>query len=278
MNLEYPFVDRAFRECDIYLTDHPAAGRAKTPPTDRPRRPVQERPANIHYSMPERRWRLWVSMGFSAAVMGAGLLGFNGHPRAKIVRVDSTPTLTLIELPKILPDEDDEPTDTHAPDNNAAVDVPALPDVPATVSLENSFVQQIDYSTLKPHTAVDSENLRAIPALIRHSGAASALRGLKDIFNLSDLDHIPEPVFQPMPRVTDRLLEGAAEAHVVVDFIVTQTGDVLDPQIVKAEPYRVADATLAAVSKWRFRPGVKNGKHVNTRVRQPILIKPSVDE
>ena len=58
--------------------------------------------------------------------------------------------------------------------------------------------------------------------------------------------------------------------QVIVDFTVDKEGMVRDARVVMSTNPKFEKPALDAIRKWRFKPGVKNGRHVNVRVRQPI--------
>jgi len=62
-------------------------------------------------------------------------------------------------------------------------------------------------------------------------------------------------------------------AKVTVEFIVDRDGKVLNPVVVQTTHDGFNDAAMAGVSRWRFRPGWKNGKKVNTRMSVPIIFR-----
>ena len=80
-----------------------------------------------------------------------------------------------------------------------------------------------------------------------------------------------KPLVVVNPTFPESALQQAREGWVLVEFNVTDEGHVSRPEVVEAQPPDLFDeATLEAVSKWRFKPRVKDGQRVgqaNTRVR-----------
>jgi protein TonB len=58
---------------------------------------------------------------------------------------------------------------------------------------------------------------------------------------------------------------------VVVDFIVDANGDVQNAFAVKMSQREFESAAVQAVSKWKFKPGKKGGRAVNTHMQVPIV-------
>jgi len=102
---------------------------------------------------------------------------------------------------------------------------------------------------------------------LKGMGAGGA-GGEDDIVSLADLDQPPRATYQPSPTrdAKTRKLEGT----VYVLFVVDQNGRVQDPRVHKSTEPAFDRAAVAAVKKWRFEPGKKNGKPVQFRMRVPI--------
>ena len=79
----------------------------------------------------------------------------------------------------------------------------------------------------------------------------------------------PVVVIRPMyPR--DAAISGI-EGWVKVEFTITETGAVKDPQIVDAQPPRVFNReAIRAIMKWKFKPRVIDGVAVERRATQVI--------
>lgn len=56
----------------------------------------------------------------------------------------------------------------------------------------------------------------------------------------------------------------------MVQYIITKTGTVEFPVVLKSTDARFNETTIAAVVKWKFKPATKNGKPVNCRVAQAL--------
>jgi protein TonB len=60
-----------------------------------------------------------------------------------------------------------------------------------------------------------------------------------------------------------------------VEFVIDATGRVAQAQVVKSTHKEFEPTTLAALSEWRFVPGLKGGRQVNTRVTQVFQYEPN---
>jgi TonB family protein len=75
---------------------------------------------------------------------------------------------------------------------------------------------------------------------------------------------VVEPVYPDALRFTD------VTGDVLVEFIVDTTGQVRNAKIVRSDHPLFSDRALEAIARWRFHPGRKDGRLVNTRMQVPI--------
>jgi protein TonB len=142
-----------------------------------------------------------------------------------------------------------------------------LADIPTAVPTVSTFTQLMDVVPPLDPDAL-AKGIMSIPVNIQRGRPDSSK--IKDLFNLSDLDRPPEPIVQTPPQFPYELRTLVTEASVRIGFIVTSKGDVVLPYVIASSHKEVERPALEAVLKWKFRPGVKNGRKVNTRVEQPI--------
>lgn len=214
----------------------------------------------------------WSAVGVSAVFHAVVFFGFGHRAQPpKPVATDEGMTLTLV-MPdlKDLEEPDRTPSDDETP-VEAGLSVPTLADVPTQIDLTEAFVQQIDYSTLVPQQDLSAAKTLTIPV---HIGRGTKLGdGNEKIFNLADLDRPPEPLVKIAPVVPLSLRQAGNRAVVAVGFIVDPSGQVRNAYVVRSEDHRYDDCALIGISKWKFRPGIKNGRRVNVRMMQPMIIE-----
>jgi protein TonB len=86
------------------------------------------------------------------------------------------------------------------------------------------------------------------------------------IFNLSDLDQQPIPRFGD-PKFPFEMKFNDVPGTFEVGFICDTEGHVRDAHVINSSGSSALDqATVAGVSKWRFKPGMKDGHAVNVRM------------
>ncbi len=223
------------------------------------------------YDTPRRsRTRVAASILISAAVHGVIFFGFAGHkPVAKTKAVDEAPVIALV-IPQIKELEEPEPVvkDDEPPPPDLGTLAPMLADTPQ-IPKPGDFVQQLDFASLLPRPDMGDVKMFTIPEHISRAGKGAGNFG--KIFDLADLDRIPEPLFQPSPVYPPSLRREGLRVTVQVDFIVDTQGRVTNPVIVMSEHPGFNDAAVTGVSKWKFRAGIRGGTKVNTRMRVPLI-------
>lgn len=90
-------------------------------------------------------------------------------------------------------------------------------------------------------------------------------------FDISQLDVPPRPSFQARPQYPFALRRAGVAGEALVDFVVDTDGNVQRAYAIRATHPGFADAAVAAVQRWRFRPGQKAGRAVNTHMQVPIV-------
>jgi protein TonB len=76
------------------------------------------------------------------------------------------------------------------------------------------------------------------------------------------------------PQYPYRAQRRGIEGWVKLSLLITEQGSVQDLVVVEAEPEGVFDnAAIRAVSKWKFKPRIENGKAVTVRAEQVVTFK-----
>ena len=91
------------------------------------------------------------------------------------------------------------------------------------------------------------------------------------IFDIADLDQRPRPISQVEPRYPLEMKKAKITGSVVLLFVLNEGGRVEDLRVEASSRPEFEKPALAAVRKWRFKPGTREGKAVRSYVRQQIL-------
>lgn len=95
--------------------------------------------------------------------------------------------------------------------------------------------------------------------------------GIKDIFDLAEVDVAPMPVAQMRPLYPLRAKRAGIEGWVRVRFVVNTKGLVEKVRVIEAMPENIFDqSVIKCLSSWRFSPGTYEGEAVNTLVGTTI--------
>jgi len=79
------------------------------------------------------------------------------------------------------------------------------------------------------------------------------------------------PIVTSKPRYPLRAQSRNIEGWVVVEFTITPTGAVIDPKVADAKPKGIFDRSATnAISKWKFKPKIENGRPVAQRAVQRL--------
>ena len=208
-----------------------------------------------------------ISAAISGSLIAVCLFGFNGHPNAPKHRGVQADDLVQIEMPPLaaeppevqraeeLPPEDDAEPVAYAP--------PTLVDIPS-ITPDATFVQEI--APPPPPGIEPAKNLVAIPPA--SPGGFGGHR--QQIFDLAQLDQKPAVRIQNPPVFPADMRRRGISGEVNLRFVVDADGNVRDPEVVSATNFEFQIAALQAVSKWKFRPGRRNGRSVSTWMTEAL--------
>jgi periplasmic protein TonB len=199
----------------------------------------------------------------SLALHGTFLGAFNRKAAPKAKPVDTEEKIIQMEMPDIPPEEEEvvEELVEEAPANQLAP--PSLVDVPS-VNV-TAFTQPLQPPPPPGLTA--AAGAITIPVVKPGTRLGS---GMKDLFDVANLDQPPQLRVPVNPNYPFEMRRAGISGEVLVEFIVDTNGNVAAIQVVKSSQREFEQPALQAVSKWKFRPGKKGGRNVNTRVQQVI--------
>lgn len=183
-----------------------------------------------------------------------------------VVRQEEDFTIELMEMPPLEP----EPEEIFEEDTSEVVEEiefapPMQADVPS-VNVESAFVQK-----LQPPPPPGLDRPSGVISIPKTSASRAIGQGMKDLFDLKNLDQAPTPRFQSKPVYPFEMRRAGIEGQVLVGFIVDSNGGVREAYPIRSTHREFESAAVQAVSKWRFRPGKKGGRSVNTRMQVPIV-------
>ncbi len=176
-------------------------------------------------------------------------------PKEDVIQFDMPPVEE--EKEDVVKDLDDTPVENQlAP--------PSLVDLPSVVPV-NAFTQPL---TPPPPPGMTPQK-GAITIPVNKPGANFG-KGISDLFNVNDLDQKPIARVQPQPAYPYEMSRAGITGEVVVEFIINTNGDVVQAQVTRSSHREFEVPAIQAVLKWKFKPGRKGGRVVNSRASQLI--------
>jgi protein TonB len=194
---------------------------------------------------------------------GLAFLGWH-HPRPAGTDPKSTPTMCApVDLTWFEPPEE-------TPDTG-----PVARGHPDVARSEDTFTQPRDDTPFvivtQTRITIGPVAIHLSPGPIGPSDGIGELTGVDPIASVTALDNIPRTRAQIAPAYPFEAKREGLTGDVLVEFTVTERGEVTNPRIIRSNNPIFDEPTLRAVSKWRFEPGRKNGRIVRFRMAQPIV-------
>ena len=137
-----------------------------------------------------------------------------------------------------------------------------------------------------PQLAEAPQQLSISPDLELAAGAGGALAGFGEAraltgaqavqdqaFDVSELEKRPEAISQVAPAYPAELRKAKIDGSVMLMFVLDENGRVEDPRVENSSRPEFEKPAVEAIKKWRFRPGIREGKAVRTYIRIPIKFK-----
>jgi protein TonB len=191
------------------------------------------------------------------------------QPKPPVVK-EELPKIEVFDMPQIKPETEEvvDPTQQQAPPQDFAP--PMQQDVPQ-MTTDTTFIQQ-----LQPPPPQNVQVNRS--AIIIPQNTGNWAKGIGQIFDISKLDQIPEAISRPPPQYPFEMRRAGISGQVVVMFIVDANGDVRNAYAASSTQHDFEQNAVAAVAKWKFKPGRKNGRNVNSYMQVPIVFSLNSEE
>lgn len=204
------------------------------------------------------------------------LLGFNGRPPTPAVMIKNTPQVLpdphhVVEvediiLPPVADDEADPMPKPQRGDPHAGN--PGLPEPPVTTGPRDFGMAP----TPAPVRISDSDKIN--PGILGvPDGLPNGIPGVDTVVDFTKLDKRPQARVQVAPIYPTEAKMRGIEGQVLVGFTVDVAGRVMAPYVIECSDHAFAQPALLAVSKWRFMPGLINGRAVRFRMAVPIVFR-----
>jgi protein TonB len=204
-----------------------------------------------------------IGVAISALIHAGIFIGsFGPHKRPPHI-VAPKVVQDVLEMTKYEPDE--EPQKVESPDvDSKPVEVapPSQVDVPQP-TVETDITQRVQPP--RPDGIPVDSTISVIPANRNPIGPGTR------ILDLKDLDQQPVARVRTAPQYPFEMKHENMTGRVVVDFVVDAQGAVQNAYALSSTDRGFEEAAVQAVRKWKFKPGVKGGRPVNTHMQIPIV-------
>lgn len=219
----------------------------------------------VHYRSPKKRkLSLCAAALVSAGLHGLLLYGGKWWARPTLLAVPAVETERVIEMtmPPLEPETVDAVETLGDATETPGFAPPQLADAPSVKI--SAFTQP-----LAPPTAgiTIGQGLATIPIGKVGSGLG---KGTGAIFELKNLDQAPVLRAAVPPDFPYEMRRQAKTGSVDVEYVIDAEGSVVLVQVLGSSHEAFEQPAVNAVRKWKYRPGRKNGRAVNTRVQQTI--------
>lgn len=201
-----------------------------------------------------------VSLALHATFLGA----FNRKAPPPPKQAEEKEAVIQFEMPPLEEEKEEKVEELTEEVVQNVMAPPSLVDLPTVVPV-NAFTQPL--TPPPPPEMTASKGAITIP--VTKPGATFG-KNISNLFNIGDLDQRPVARLQPQPTYPYDMKRAGINGSVVVEFIINTEGDVIQTQIVRSSHREFEAPALAAVQKWKFKPGRKGGRVVNVRASQLI--------
>lgn len=138
-------------------------------------------------------------------------------------------------------------------------------------ALEVVELRRDDVEFVRLHEEAGALRIQLQQLARTESAAAAVQQSAAEVYDVSQVDRPPQPRFQARPQYPFDMRRAGISGEVVVALVVDANGDVSNADAVRSSRAEFEAAAVQAVSKWKFRPGNKNGRNVGTRLQVPIV-------
>lgn len=214
-----------------------------------------------------------IGIVISALAHGGFLFGsnlFKEKPKPQVAKVEES-VIEIMQMPELEPEEPEIVESDEPAGDVVDFAPPMLADVPS-VNMQSAFVQQI-----QPPPPPGLQRPSGVITIPQGRPAGGIGKGMKDLFDLANLDQAPTARFQAQPVYPFEMRRAGITGEVLVGFIVDSNGDVREAYAIRSTQREFEAAAVQAVSKWKFRPGKKGGRSVNTKMQVPIVFSITED-
>lgn len=174
--------------------------------------------------------------------------------------------LTPFEVP---PEPPEETTENNASSPASGVSTERSVSLKETVSAPTPDEFVFTKPRAEPGTSIDPGKISVGPPGLPDGIGPSG----PTILSFKDLDGVPRTRLQSAPVYPPEARHNGLTGEVVVEFTVDESGHVSDARAVRSSDRIFEDSAVRAVARWKFEPGLRDGRTVRFRMAVPIVFK-----
>jgi len=175
---------------------------------------------------------------------------------------DTIPVVELAPLPPVEPEMAELPAPSGEGGGSVSDLVPPM-QADTSAPAASAFLHPIQPP---PPPAIARSSGPIIPVGRPGAGLGTgAGTGFQNLFDLASLDQPPVVRVAVKPIFPYEMSRAGINGQVVVGFIVDAEGNVKDPYVISSTHREFETESLRAISRYKFKPGRKNGVAVSTR-------------
>jgi periplasmic protein TonB len=171
----------------------------------------------------------------------------------------------------------EKPSESDARDNvdvaplRSPIAPPAVPETPPIATTARDFLMD----PVKVDSSTTTTTMKFIPTGPVYPSDERGVIGAPNsggpiVYPASGLDAAPRARLQAPPAYPYALKVAGVSGEVVVEFVVDESGRVLNPRVVRSTHVEFEAPSLAAVASWRFEPGTRKTFPVKFMMRVPL--------
>ncbi len=165
------------------------------------------------------------------------------------------------------------PPPTPAPSSTATAVEDHAPSASQLDQQRRDSLRQQETATATPTESVASAAATQTVPVAAATPPPPAAVGTRegDLVDIEDVDSVPQPLRPIAPQYPPLALRQKMGGNVIVTALISETGAVLDVQVLRGAPMGMSEAAVRAVRSAQFSPAMKDGKRVKTWRPIPII-------
>jgi TonB family protein len=131
-------------------------------------------------------------------------------------------------------------------------------------------VNDAELARLREEAIAVQNRIQATALAVARAPAPPRLRLPGETYEVKQLDQPPKLNRPAYPLYPPKMAEAGISGDVTVELLIDSQGNVAEVRVMRSSQPEFEESAIMAVMQWKFDPGQKNGRVVNTRATQLI--------